>query len=635
MNEQSKWKTIYFLLIILNLILLTETIPTTYFINKDEESENNESEEEKNWKPAGDRIKTKWGKKLEPSKVWQEYPRPQMAREKWTNLNGFWDYFICSKGEMKPDIPDGKILVPFPIESSLSGIMRVLTEKEELWYEKKVIIKNEWRNKSHILLHFGAVDYITEVFVNYNKVGEHIGGYSPFYFDIIDFIDFSKNDFFITIKVFDPTDKGYQAVGKQTLTPGSIWYTSISGIWQTVWIESMNDNYIKNIDIKSDFDKKQILLKAELNSELELPLSIKVYYKDNTIYDNERQKSNTDIIIQLKNDNFYPWSPDEPNLYNIEISVSNENGIVDSIKTYTAIRKIAAERDSNGILRYKLNNKVLFHIGPLDQGYFPDGLYTPPSEEAMIFDIQKIKDLGFNTIRKHAKVENARYYYYCDKIGIMVWQDMPAGDIAGSNWDPSKIGGGSDKKRTEESKNNYYHEWEEIINFGKFFPCIVVWTPFNEGWGQFDTEIVANFTKEKDPTRLINSASGGNHRICGDILDIHSYPSPIYTIHYDGEINVLGEYGGLGLEIKGHTWKDDNWGYVVYKSKDEITYYYSEFAKTLEDLAQEGYAAAIYTQTTDCESEINGLITYDREEIKVIEDKVKEANINLINSIKE
>jgi beta-galactosidase/beta-glucuronidase len=274
-------------------------------------------------------------------------------------------------------------------------------------------------------------------------------------------------------------------------------------------------------------------------------------------------------------------------------------------------------------------------MGTLDQGYWPDGLYTPPSEEAMIYDIQKLKDLGFNTIRKHIKIEPFRYYYACDKIGMLVWQDMPSGNIGGNQWDSHSIGGGTDVKRSQASKDNYYKEWGEIIDNLKFFQSIIIWVPFNEAWGQFDTEEAVEFTRKKDPLRLINAASGGNHRKCGDILDLHNYPHPDQYLKEESLINVIGEYGGLGLEIKGHTWKDDNWGYAVLDSKEKVTERYVEYIDSLIRFVDTGFAAAIYTQTTDVESEINGLITYDREELKVLEDSIKNANEKLIESLKE
>ena len=631
-GNSSKWKKIAIIFIICSIILLIGIIILLIIELKSDDEDNDKDgddnkKEQWNWSPAGNKIKTKWGKNLDPKKVWQEYPRPQLEREEWLNLNGPWDYSIRDNDYLKPENPDGKILVPFALESSLSGIMGTFTEKQYLWYEKVIEIPKEWENKT-ILLHFGAVDWKCELFINEEKIGEHVGGYSSFYFDITRALKKGKNK--IILKVVDQTDRNYQPVGKQTLTPDSIWYTPISGIWQTVWLEPLNDHYIEKIEINNDFDNKEMKLNFKINSFLNLPINVEIKFKNKTI-GNISGKSNEEITFKIPEEDFYPWSPTEPNLYNIQAELYSESGFkYDSIISYTTMRKIESKSDSTGHLRIYLNNQPIFNMGTLDQGYWPDGLYTPPSEEAMIYDLKKLKDLGFNTIRKHIKIEPYRYYYNCDKMGMLIWQDMPAGDIAGSHWDPNIIDGGSDKERSQASKDDYYKEWEEIIDNLKFFQCIIIWVPFNEAWGQFDTENVVEFTKSKDPSRLINAASGGNHRICGNFLDLHHYPEPLQYIEYDDLINVLGEYGGLGLEIKNHTWKDDNWGYDVLKTKEELTERYKEY---IEMLMKTEFSSAIYTQTTDVESEINGLITYDREEIKVLENIVKEANELIIESL--
>ena len=626
-NETSKWKKIALIFIIISIALLIALIIILIL-----ELKNNDDDEKKDWTPAGDKIKTKWGKNLNPKKVWQEYPRPQLERKDWLNLNGLWSYSIRNPNDLKPDIHDGKILVPFSLESSLSGVMKSLSENKILWYEKEFEIPKGWKNNL-ILLHFGAVDWKCELFINDYKIGEHSGGYSPFYFDITQSLKNGKNT--IALKVTDPTDRSYQPRGKQTLSPGSIWYTPISGIWQTVWLEPVKEHYFEKIEINNNYDDKIVKLKFKINSEIKLPVNYTLKY-NNKIIGQVSGKTDEEISIKIPEEDFHPWSPYEPNLYTINAELYSElNFIYDSVSSYTTIRKIEKKKDSSGYFRIFLNNEPLFNMGTLDQGYWPDGLYTPPSEEAMIYDIQKLKDLGFNTIRKHIKVEPFRYYYQCDKIGMLLWQDMPSGDLGGNDWDPYHIDGGTDKSRSQESKDNYYKEWEEIIDNLKFFQCIIVWIPFNEAWGQFETEKVVEFTQEKDSLRLINGASGGNHRICGDFLDIHNYPNPNQFLKEETLINVLGEYGGLGLEIRGHTWKDENWGYAVLKSKEELTYRYKEYIDMLIEYVKTGFSAAIYTQTTDVESEINGLITYDREDIKIFENLTKEANEKLIESLKD
>ena len=596
--------------------------------------ESEENLKKGNWAPAGHRIKTKWAKNLNPEKVWTEYPRPQLQRKEWMNLNGPWLYSIRNYGTdyLKPEYHDGKILVPFSLESSLSGVMGTLLEKQSLWYEKVFEILKSWKDKN-ILLHFGAVDWKCILYINDDKVGEHVGGYSAFYFNITQKLKREKNK--ITLKVFDPTDTNYQPVGKQSLIPMEIWYTPISGIWQTVWLEPVNKYYIEKLEINNDFDNKEVKVIFKINSNIKLPLNFTLKYEDKII-GNKIGKTGDEISIKIDDENFHPWSPSSPNIYNISAELYSEGGyIYDAVCSYTTLRKIESKKDSSGYLRIYLNNKPIFNMGILDQGYWPDGLYTPPSEEAMIYDIQKLKDLGFNTIRKHVKIEPYRYYYQCDKIGMLVWQDMPAGDIANFTWNSSIIGEGNDKARTQESKDDYYKEWGEIIDNLKFFQCIIIWIPFNEAWGQFDTEKVVAFTKQKDPSRLINAASEGNHRICGNFLDLHIYKEPSQYLKEDNLINVLGEFGGLSLEIKNHILEEYVWGYKFLKSKEELSFLYKRYIDIIIKFVKTGFSAAIYTQTTDVESEINGLMTYDREEVKVYENIIKEANKKLISTLNE
>ena len=553
-----------------------------------------------------------------------------MERKEWINLNGFWLYSITEIGMTKPKKADGNILIPFPIESSLSGVKKNFTQNQIIWYERDIEIPKNW-NDNHILLHFGGVDWKCSVYINDEKVGEHSGGYSPFFFDITKKLKKGINK--LIVKVIDPTNKGYQPIGKQKLNPFNIYYTAISGIWQTVWLEPVNQDHFENLEINNDFDNKEIKINFKLNSEKQLPVHISLEYNGQNIKE-IKEISKNNITIKLQDNEFYSWSPSEPNIYNIKAELFDEsNKLIDSILSYTTIRKIEQRKDESGYYRIYLNNKPLFNMGTLDQGYWPDGLYTPPSEEAMIYDINKLKELGFNTIRKHVKIEPYRYYYHCDKIGMLIWQDMPSGDRKPNSWEYHHLNTGDDVKRSEESKNNYYHEWSEIIDNLKFFQCIIIWIPFNEAWGQFDTEKVVNFTHNKDPTRLINAASGGNHRICGNFLDLHHYPEPSQYLKVDNLINILGEFGGLGLDIKGHTWKGDNWGYRTFRTKEEITEKYEEYINLIIN-SFKGFSAAIYTQTTDVEIEINGLITYDRAEMKIIEDRIKAANEKIINSLK-
>lgn len=317
------------------------------------------------------------------------------------------------------------------------------------------------------------------------------------------------------------------------------------------------------------------------------------------------------------------------------VSLSKDGKVLDEVKSYTAFRKISSKRDAAGIMRMQLNNQDLFQFGPLDQGWWPDGLYTAPTDEALLFDIKKTKDWGFNMIRKHVKVEPARWYYHCDKEGILVWQDMPSGDHGSYIWDHHVYNGGKDNERTPESKANYYREWKEIMDLCISNPSVVVWVPFNEAWGQFETEKTAEWTKTYDPSRLVNPASGGNHRPCGDILDLHNYPAPDMFLFDPKRVNVLGEYGGIGLPVENHLWWNKrNWGYVQFKNSDEVTAEYVKYANILKDYVKRGFSAAVYTQTTDVEGEVNGLMTYDRKVIKIDEAAVKKANQSVINELK-
>ena len=647
-EEKSKYKKYTYIISVIFIVALAGAIIFIFLYadkvkdsdekgNEDNNDNNDDEKSDWKWEPKGERIKTIWGKNLDPQKVWQEYPRPQLERKEWINLNGPWKYSIRTANDLSPNPHDGYILVPFPIESSLSGVMKTFTKDDVLWYEKEVDIPKEWEGR-HVLLNFGAVDWKCEVFINKKKAGEHTGGYSYFYFDITQFLKQGKN--IILLRVEDVTDTvystwgKYQPVGKQTITPNGIWYTPASGIWQTVWLEPVNEKYIEKLEINNDYDNKEIKVTFKVLNDTRLPIELSVIYNGKVV-EEQKGKSNEEISIKIDKD-FNPWSPSEPNLYYIKAKLLSDNGdILDSIDSYTTIRKIESRKDKNGILRIFLNDKPLFNMGPLDQGYWPDGIYTPPSVEAMIYDIKMLKDLGFNTIRKHVKTEPFLYYYECDKIGMVVWQDMPSGNVDGSGeWNQDDIDGGRDTVRTQESKDNYYKEWEGIIENFKFFQCIIIWTPFNEAWGQFETEEVVKFTREKDNSRLINAASGGNHRNCSDIIDMHTYPGPFYRLKYESLINVIGEYGGLGLEIKNHTWKDDNWGYAVLNDKIELTNRYIEYIEDLIILVPQGISGAIYTQTTDCESEINGLMTYDRAELKVY-DVIKEYNKKVIESLSE
>ena len=575
------------------------------------------------WKPAGDRMKTAWTEQINPAAVLPEYPRPLLERRAWLNLNGEWEYAIREKGKAEPASFDGKILVPFAVESSLSGVQKTVTENQELWYKRTFSVPSSWKSKQ-ILLNFGAVDLRADVFVNDVLIGSHQGGYTPFTFNITPFLT-GGNSQKLVVRVWDPTDHGFQPRGKQVSDPNSIWYTAVTGIWQTVWIEPAAENHITSIKSIPNIDAETVEITVQTSDCQSLDVvEVKLLSDNGTLIASAKGLSGKALRLPINNPKL--WSPESPFLYTMKVSVLRSGKPIDEVSSYTAMRKIAAARDANGIMRMQLNNKDYFHYGPLDQGWWPDGLYTAPTDEALVYDIKKTKDLGFNMIRKHVKVEPARWYYHCDREGILVWQDMPSGDL-GNHWEPGRYNGGSDKNRTEESINNYYREWKEIIDLCISNPSVVVWVPFNEGWGQFDTEKVVAWTGSYDPSRLINPASGGNHRACGDILDIHNYPQPHMYLFDPQRVNVLGEYGGIGLALEGHLWWDKrNWGYIQFKNKEEVTAEYVKYAKMLQDLVKRGFSGAVYTQTTDVEGEVNGLMTYDRKEVKVIESQVRAAN---------
>ena len=581
------------------------------------------------WKPAGDKIKTSWGEQLDPKNVLPEYPRPIMERNDWKNLNGLWKYAITKKGDPTPAAYQGDILVPFAVESSLSGVGKMINEKEELWYQRTFDIPSAWRGKQ-ILLHFGAVDWKAEVWVNDVKVGEHTGGFTPFYFDITSVLNKGNND--LVVKVWDPSDRGEQPRGKQIANPHGIWYTPVTGIWQTVWLEPVATQYITNLKTTPDIDNNSVKVEVAANTTSADKVEVKVFDGKNLV---AKGAALNGVPVELAMPaNAKLWSPDSPFLYNMEVTLYKDGKAIDQVKSYTAMRKYSIRKGQNGITRLQLNNKDYFQFGPLDQGWWPDGLYTAPTDEALVYDLKKTKDFGYNMVRKHVKVEPARWYTHCDQLGLIVWQDMPNGGPS-PQWQARNYFNGREVIRSAASEANYRKEWKEIIDCLYSYPSIAVWVPFNEAWGQFKTPEIVAWTKEYDPSRLVNPASGGNHYTCGDILDLHHYPGPNMFLYDPRRATVLGEYGGIGLVVEGNTWVNDkkNWGYVKFNTSDEVTNEYIKYGKHLLELIQKGFSAAVYTQTTDVEGEINGLMTYDRKVIKMNEAKVREINQQICNSL--
>lgn len=580
------------------------------------------------WQPQGDKIKTKWAETIDVNNVLPEYPRPIMERSEWTNLNGLWEYAIKPQGQNEPSSYDGKILVPFAVESSLSGVQMELGKDNELWYKRSFTVPNSWRGKK-VLLHFGAVDWKTEVFLNDVKIGTHTGGFTPFSFDISPFLKSGEQK--LVVKVWDPSDKGFQPRGKQVSKPDGIWYTPVSGIWQTVWLEPVSQKHITHVVATPNIDTKQLSVQVQTQNAVKTDI-VEVVLKDgNSIVGKSKFVAGETGEFHLTDMKL--WSPESPFLYDLEIRLYENGKLQDVVKSYTAMRKISTQRDNRGVVRMQLNNKDYFQFGPLDQGWWPDGLYTAPTDEALVYDIIKTKDFGYNMIRKHVKVEPARWYTHCDRLGILVWQDMPNGDES-PNWQMRGYFEGKEVKRSVESENNFRKEWKGIMDFLMPYPSIVVWVPFNEAWGQFKTPEIVEWTKVYDPSRLVNAASGGNHYPVGDIIDLHNYPGPDMSFYESKMANVLGEYGGIGLPLEDHLWQTDkNWGYVQFKNAKEVTDEYEKYAEELLDYINRGFTAAVYTQTTDVEVEINGLITYDRKVIKVEEDRIREINQRICKSL--
>ncbi len=581
------------------------------------------------WKPAAGPLMTRWAKDVSPNNAHPEYPRPQMVRKDWQNLNGLWSYAVTDKAASQPAKWDGEILVPFPIESALSGVMKRVYETNRLWYRRTFTIPRGWKDK-RVLLNFGAVDWEAKVFVNGKEVGVHQGGYDEFSFDVTRLLK-PAGEQEIVVAVWDPADARPQPRGKQVRNPHGIWYTPTSGIWQTVWLEPVSAHRVESIKIVPDLDKSEVTLVVNVTespSPVPLRFSIVIQSGSRTHFESTSGKPGEAIRVKLHKPR--PWSPEDPHLYDAEIVLTSnlrDSEAEDVVRTYFAMRKISLGKDENGFLRMCLNNKPYFQLGPLDQGFWPDGLYTAPTDEALRYDIEVTKKLGFNMARKHVKVEPERWYYWCDKLGLLVWQDMPSGD-KGARWKGPSGFDGEQMERTPESAEIYERELKALIAGRYNHPCIVTWVPFNEGWGQFDTVRILNLAKQLDPTRLVDGASGGNHFPAGDILDHHQYPGPGLPPKVTDRAMVLGEFGGLGLPVKGHTWQaEKNWGYRSFTNATDLTTAYVGLLEKLHPLVEsDGLSAAIYTQTTDVEIEINGLMTYDRAIVKMDAAKVAAAN---------
>jgi beta-galactosidase/beta-glucuronidase len=570
---------------------------------------------EAGWEIADNPLLTGWSEDVDPKRPWPEYPRPAMQREEWLNINGLWQYAVTPKGS-EPEQWEGKILVPYPVESALSGVKRRISSDESLWYKTDFKLPPGWKDK-RILLHFEASDWETRVYIDGKAIGSHRGGYDPFCFDISEYIKPGKRHE-LRVSVWDPGSEGTQPRGKQVNEPHGIWYTPSTGIWQTVWLEPVNDIYLKSFRITTGIDEGRVRIDPQLvNLQDGLKTRARIM-KDGQLLKEEKAEGDSEIIISLED--YELWSPDRPILYDIEIELLKDGEVIDRVGSYTAFRKISLGKTEDGFTRILLNNSFVFQNGPLDQGFWPDGLYTPPNDEAMRYDLEMIKKMGFNMLRKHVKVENRRFYYWCDKMGILVWQDMPNGDKHTGYHD-------EDIKRSAESAAQFELELERLIETKYNHPSIIVWVAFNEGWGQYETGRITELIRELDPTRLINSTSGWADRGTGDILDIHHYPEPRCPEAEEDRAIVLGEFGGLGLPVQDHTWEDRNWGYENMDDAAALLRKYEEFYRLVYSMVkEEGLSASVYTQITDVETETNGLLTYDRKVDKMGADKLYNIN---------
>lgn len=559
------------------------------------------------WKPVKGHIMTRWAADVDPACPLPEYPRPQLVRTEWMNLNGLWDYAVTPKDQASSDISDGKILVPFAIESALSGVKRSFLPTEKLWYRRTFEIPADWKGK-RVLLHFGAVDYLSTIRLNDRPLGTHEGGNNAFSFDITDHLAAGQPQELV-VEVTDPTSEGKQPRGKQTLAPRGIWYTPVSGIWKTVWLEPVSEFHITGYHGYPDIDNSRYVIRTNLSAH-----GAEVRY---TVFDGKKQVTRATVPggaqAELRLTNPKLWSPDSPFLYDLKIEVLSNGRVTDSAHSYFGMRKISIGKDAAGINRILLNNRPLFQYGFLDQGWWPDGLLTAPTEEALVSDIDFTKKAGFNTIRKHIKVESDRFYYHCDRIGMLVWQDAVSGD----DFNLKDFPDGLNKDTC--SAAQYERELRETIDQLRNYPSIVNWVVFNEGWGQFGGPRLIDWAKQYDPTRLAE-VSGWMDMGNGDIDDLHRYPGPGRMAN-PGPHRALavGEFGGLGLPVEGHLWNPamNNWGYATYTEKERFTEAYKNAVFQLRVLVGQGLSAAIYTQTTDVEGEVNGMLTYDREIEKI------------------
>lgn len=559
------------------------------------------------WKVPQGVMMTRWGKQVTPQNAWREYPRPQFRREdKWKNLNGLWQYSVGQQSRI-PEVYQGEILVPFPLESALSGVKRLLEPGETLWYRRTFRHETPAGHRTH--LHFEAVDYACRIYLNGTDIGSHLGSSDPFQFDITSALRAGENE--LIVSVIDET-AATQTLGKQSLKPKGIYYTRVSGIWQTVWLEDVPARHFRMVKMKPRIAEGTLRVLPTLAGEPLKEERIVI-----TVRDGDRVVGTADAALSVRIPDAKLWSPDQPHLYDITMDLYERDVLVDRVESYAAMREVGTIRGPAGQIRMTLNGKVIFHYGPLDQGWWPDGLLTPPSDEAMRFDVDFLKQAGFNMIRKHIKVEPRRFYAHCDRVGMLVWQDMPStgGRPFWSKLAPNPV----EDSWPADQHAQFITELKAMVSSLRNHPSIVMWIPFNERWGQHETIRVGQLMENLDVTRLLNIASGGNFFPVGDVADRHNYPEPMFPFEdrrFDDYVKVIGEFGGHGLVVAGHQWNPEmrNWGYGdLPATKEEYSQRYRNTFEQLMKLRRRGVAAGVYTQTTDVEGEVNGLMTYDRE----------------------
>lgn len=593
-------------------------------------------------------LSTPWTAEVNKEAPLPEYPRPQLRRDRWQNLNGLWRYAITAREASEPVAYDGSIVVPFAVESHLSGVQRKLLPEERLWYQR-VFTAPPLQSNERLLLHFGAVDWEAEVWLNGTRIGVHQGGFDPFSFDVTQaLVEGAAQE--LLVSVWDPTNTGPGAVGKQHLVPHGIRYTAVSGIWQTVWLEPVPAQRIHKVAVTAtDLTAGSVTLAVESSNTQpgdEIEVEVRAAGRLVTTVRDSAQANG--VSMRLSPPDLRAWSPEDPFLYDLHVSLWRNGKRIDKVESYFGAREVGVVRDSEGVWRMMLNGSPVFHLGLLDQGWWPDGLYTAPTDEALAFDIEATKRMGFNTIRKHVKVEPARWYWHADRLGVLVWQDMPtASDHDASRYTQilhqakdillAQLFDSQDVKleRSPESAGHFRRELSSMIAALDTFPSIVAWVPFNEAWGQFDTDEILAEVGARDPARLVDGPSGWFDTGSGDIRDLHMYGREaefVVTLPTKRPV-VYGEFGGLGYPVEGHLGVASGWSYSAFASQSAFETAYVDLFELIESLRPGGLAGAIYTQTTDVESEINGLMTYDRRRFKIPPERLAEINGKLLKVV--